>query len=91
MTLVINKGFNSALAKKQRFIRTVYDKNFLDKNTGIIKEPQDEKCKFIKSGIAIVILGCSIIFTACDVWVYFIDLTSKFYHIWRLFFNSRAR
>ena len=62
MTLVINKGFNSALAKKQRFIRTVYDKNFLDKNTGIIKEPQDEKCKFIKSGIAIVILGCSIIY-----------------------------
>ena len=26
-----------------------------------------KKCKFIKSGIAIAILGCSIIFTACDV------------------------
>lgn len=26
-----------------------------------------KKCKFIKSGIVIAILGCSIIFTACDV------------------------
>ena len=26
-----------------------------------------KKYKFIKSGIAIAILGCSIIFTACDV------------------------
>ena len=40
----------------------IHSKSFLLGRSSNMK-----KCKFIKSGIAIAILGCSIIFTACDV------------------------
>jgi hypothetical protein len=49
-------------ASAQVLIIKIHSKLFLLGRSSNMK-----KCKFIKSGIAIAILGCSIIFTACDV------------------------